>query len=265
MTASPSQFACLALSGGMDSSTLLLHLLAKGYQVTALSFLYGQKHRVEIDCAEKMVKYLQEQGHIIHHHLIHLQGLESLLFSALVEGGKAVPEGAYTADNMQDTVVPNRNKIFISILQSVALSIALKEQATTLVAMGVHAGDHAVYPDCRPRFIEADHQAFCLGNWQSDKVKNYLPYLHSDKYEVLRDGLNACEALNLDFDEVYKRTMTSYAPNSQGISDYKSGASLQRISAFMKLNRIDPLSYADETGIVDWETVTQFVKNNTRK
>lgn len=252
-------FACLALSGGMDSTSLLIHLLAKHYQVTAISFMYGQKHLIEMECAKQIIDYLQTKNLPVTHHIIELKGLESLLFSSLIQNDLTIPKGHYCEDNMRSTVVPNRNKLFISILQSVALSIATKEQAKTLVAMGIQAGDHTTYPDCRQEFIDADYQAYLIGNWDAALVSNYLPYINTDKYGILLDGLASCAALNLDFDEVYKRTITSYAPNAHGISDYESGSSIARIEAFMRLKRQDPILYADNSGIVSWETVTAYV------
>ena len=85
--------AVLSLSGGMDSSTLLLHLLANGYKVTALSFDYGQKHRVELERAQQLVNYLKANDIHINYQVIRLDGLTSLLNSALVTGGEEVPEG----------------------------------------------------------------------------------------------------------------------------------------------------------------------------
>ena len=119
--------AVLSLSGGMDSSTLLLHLLAHGYEVTALSFDYGQKHRVELERAKALVEYINDRmfynktDNFVKHQIIKLDGLQQLLNSALVTGGKDVPEGHYEQDNMKETVVPNRNKIFASLIQAVAL------------------------------------------------------------------------------------------------------------------------------------------------
>ena len=104
--------AVLSLSGGMDSSTLLLHLLNNDYEVTALSFDYGQKHRVELERAQQLIDYLRNSSYKVKYQVIKLDGLSSLLNSNLVEGGEDVPEEHYEQDNMKDTVVPNRNKIF---------------------------------------------------------------------------------------------------------------------------------------------------------
>ena len=257
----------------LDSSTLLLHLLANGYQVTALSFDYGQKHRVELERAKELVEYINQQFHndgtfferAVQHQIIKLDGLQQLLNSALVTGGNDVPEGHYEQDNMKETVVPNRNKIFSSIIQAVALSLATKgEKHDVAIALGVHAGDHAVYLDCREEFRDADLHAFKIGNWDSELVNFYTPYLEINKYDILKDGLECCNELGLDFDEVYKRTNTSYKPIyipkpestsrveeahrtvfGDWYSDYKSASSVERIEAFIKLGRPDPVAYAD--------------------
>ena len=245
--------AVLSLSGGMDSSTLLLHLLSNGYKVTALSFDYGQKHRVELERAQELVDYLKANDLPIRYQVIKLDGLTDLLNSALVTGGDEVPEGHYAEDNMKATVVPNRNKIFSSLVQSVALSIANETEQDTFISLGIHSGDHAIYPDCRQEFRDADHEAFVIGNWDAERVKFYTPYLEGDKYTILQDGEIACDKLGLDFDEVYKRTNTSYKPFPSGNSDYKSASSVERIEAFIKLDRPDPVQYEDETGPVTWE------------
>ena len=149
--------AVLSLSGGMDSSSLLLHLLANGYEVTALGFDYGQKHKVELERATSLVEYLQSKNLPVVHQIIKLDGLSYLLNSALVAGGKDVPEGHYEQDNMKETVVPNRNKIFASLIPAVALSWATRgEKRPIEIAMGIHAGDHAIYPDCRQEFRDID-------------------------------------------------------------------------------------------------------------
>ena len=246
--------AVLSLSGGMDSSTVLLYLLEKDYEVTALSFDYGQKHNVELERASELIEYLDKAGYPVKYQRITLQGLVGLLDSNLVKGGDDVPEGHYEEENMKDTVVPNRNKIFSSIIQAVALSIANEKNCEVEIAMGIHAGDHAIYPDCRQEFRDADYEAFKQGNWDADKVTCLTPYIDGEKYDILKDGLYCCEKLGLDFDEVYKRTNTSYKPDAKGRSDYKSASSVERIEAFLKLGRKDPVEYID-----GWETAKNHV------
>ena len=237
--------AVLSLSGGMDSSTVLLHLLANDYEVTAISFNYGQKHNIELARAQQLIDYLKEKGHNVNYQEIILVGLVDLLNSNLVQGGEEVPEGHYEEENMKDTVVPNRNKMFSSIIQAVALSIANEKNCEVKISMGIHAGDHAIYPDCRQEFRDADYNAFVEGNWDADKVTYYTPFLNGDKFDILVEGQSACYKLDIDFNEVYKRTNTSYKPTAEGLSDYKSASSVERIEAFIKLGRKDPVEYVD--------------------
>jgi len=250
----------VSLSGGMDSSTLLLRALKEYDTVTGISFDYGQKHRVELERAQQLINYLADNGHKVNYRQIQLNGLVDLLDSALVEGGDDVPEGHYENDNMKETVVPNRNKMFASITQAVALSIANKSEETCDIALGIHAGDHAVYPDCRQEFRDADDAAFREGNWDADRVGYFTPYLDTDKFGILQDGEILCAKLKIDFNEVYKRTNTSYKPYPSGNSDYKSASSVERIEAFIALGRKDPVQYEDETGEVDYEVAESHVK-----
>ena len=269
----------VSLSGGMDSSTLLLRAIEKYDSVTAISFDYGQKHRVELERAQQLVDYINENcpadencfnGCTVNYRQIKLDGLVDLLDSALVEGGDDVPEGHYEQENMKETVVPNRNKMFASITQAVALSVANKTEDVCDIALGIHAGDHAVYPDCRQEFRDADDAAFRMGNWDADRVGYFTPYLDTDKFGILQDGEKLCEVLGIDFDEVYRRTNTSYKPIKvysrpetnawEWYSDYKSASSVERIEAFIKLGRPDPVGYADETGVVSYQVAKAHVE-----
>jgi 7-cyano-7-deazaguanine synthase len=137
--------------------------------------------------------------------------------------------------------------------------------------MGIHAGDHAIYPDCRQEFRDADYKAFAEGNWEASRVSYYTPYLNGDKFDILKDGEVCCKELGVDFDMVYKRTNTSYKPvfiphpwsdtgGGDWYSDYKSASSVERIEAFLKLGRPDPVVYADETGVVDYEVAKAHVE-----
>ena len=320
----------ISLSGGMDSSTLLLRCLKEYDTCTAISFDYGQKHRVELERAQSLVDYINDtktkvtgnldqiqndllkfhgitpegfsdmikevkgEASPINYRQIQLNGLADLLNSALVTGGEEVPEGHYAEENMKATVVPNRNKIFASITQAIALSIAEKTGEQCDIAMGIHAGDHAIYPDCRQEFRDADDHAFRMGNWGSEKVGYFTPYLEGDKFTILQDGEKLCKELGLNFDDVYSRTNTSYKPihwdsntktvitdpsvlgrysntekTSKWYSDYKSASSVERVEAFIKLGRKDPVGYADETGPVTWEhvvnEVTKTLENHGEK
>jgi 7-cyano-7-deazaguanine synthase len=290
------KYAVLSLSGGLDSSTVLLRLLSEGYECTAISFDYGQKHKVELERAADLVKYINssfivdeesktvDYPYYVKHQVITLGGLSQLLNSTLVEGGDEVPEGHYAEENMKDTVVPNRNMIFSSIVQAVALSIANKNNTECVIALGLHSGDHAIYPDTTEEFRQSCLNTFRIGNWNSEKVGYYAPYMETDKFGILQDGEKCCEILGLDFNEIYSRTNTSYkpiwipAPEStsrveeahrtkfgEWYSDYKSASSVERIEAFIKLGRPDPVAYADpELGPVTWETVTEHVKQTIK-
>jgi 7-cyano-7-deazaguanine synthase len=269
----------------MDSSTLLLRCLREYDTVTAISFDYGQKHRVELERAQSLVDYINDEvkSNIqihgdsfpgVNYRQIQLNGLTDLLNSALVTGGADVPEGHYAEENMKATVVPNRNKIFASIVQAVALSIADKTGENCDIAMGIHSGDHAIYLDCRQEFRDADDHAFRVGNWGSEKVGYFTPYLEGDKFTILQDGETLCNELDLNFNEIYSRTNTSYKPlyhefayEEEGnivevkewFSDYKSASSVERVEAFIKLGRPDPTLYANEEGPVTWEHVVKEV------
>lgn len=278
----------LSLSGGMDSSSLLLKLLKDGYEVTALSFDIGQKHKVELERATELVEYLNNERFgdgklkwgLIKHQIIKLDGLSDLLVSGLIDNDSMeMKKGHYAHENALTTVVPNRNSIFASIVYAVALSVVKRTGEKCQIALGTHMGDFdnktqtGIYPDCSEEFRTALEHAFKIGNWDSDKVDYYAPYNITDKTGVLKDGIDSCEYFNLDFKEIYSRTNTSYAPIYVGfidgndmlergvwLSDYKSGSSVERIESFIKLGLEDPLQYAEEDGtLVSWDFVKEYV------
>ena len=244
--------AIMAFSGGMDSTGLLVHLLSKGYSVSTLSYDYGQKHSIELDRAKSNIEYLASKGFEVEHRVVDLKSAMSIFHSALTSTDIDVPEGHYEEEQMKATVVPNRNAIFASILYGYALSIAVKENTDVEIALGVHSGDHAIYPDCRPEFYESIGKSFALGNWDSERVSFTLPYINGDKVTILRDALISCQKLDLDFETIFANTNTSYNPDERGRASGKSGADVERILAFHAIGKRDPVEYIDS-----WEVVLE--------
>ena len=242
----------MALSGGMDSTALLLRMLASGHSVTCISYNYGQRHIVELERAQKNIKYLASKGYTVGQILVDLSSAMSSFASTLTDTSTDVPEGHYEEEQMKHTVVPNRNAIFTSILYGHALSISAVEDCNVSLTLGVHSGDHAIYPDCRPEFYSQLMQALDTGNWGSDRISIDLPYIDSDKEGILRDALQSCQKLGLDFDVVFANTNTSYSPDRQGRSSGKTGSDVERILAFHAIGKADPVEYVD-----DWDTVLE--------
>lgn len=250
------KIAVISLSGGMDSTCLMVRLLAEGYKVYGLSVNYGQKHKVELQRLWQNILYLEDKKLPLEKwNLIDLSVLGTLFNSSLLNSDTDVPVGHYEEENMKSTVVPNRNAIFSSLLFGYALSIANKENCAVDICLGVHSGDHAIYPDCRPEFYKEIEKAFKSGNWDSERVNFTLPYLEMDKTSILEDCLKNCEILNLDFDTVLGNTNTSYNPDENGNSSGTSGADVERVEAFINIGRKDPVPY-----VMGWEETVKHVK-----
>ena len=242
----------MSLSGGMDSTSVLIRLINEGYKIDCLSFNYGQKHVIEVEKAIENIAYLSRKGYQIKHQIIDLTSAMSIFHSSLTNEEIIVPEGHYEETQMKSTVVPNRNAIFSSIIYGYALSIVAKEDINVKIALGVHSGDHAIYPDCRPEFYQSLETSFRLGNWDSERVDFYLPYINGDKVTILNDAMKSCQDLGIDFDTIFSNTITSYNPDNEGRSSGKSGSDIERILAFNKVGRRDPIEY-----IEPWEKVLQ--------
>lgn len=246
--------AVLSLSGGMDSTSLLIKLLAEEYDVYSVSFDYGQKHKAELQVLQKNLTYLSQKGFHVEHKIINVEQLGQLLTSSLTDESKSIPTGHYNSENMLSTVVPNRNAIFSSIVYGYALSIAKHHNTNVGIFLGVHSGDHEIYPDCRPEFYKELEQAFKTGNWDSESVGFELPFLLLNKTEILYSCLEDCKKLGLDFDTVIGNTLTSYNAE-KGISTGTSGSDIERIEAFINIGRKDPIPY--ELG---WEETVKRAK-----
>lgn len=212
----------VVFSGGMDSFTLLNQAIKDGHDVYALSFDYGQKHRRELECSQKVTGQCN-----IPHKITDITALSELLqSSSLVSPNIEVPEGHYEAENMKSTVVPNRNMILLSIAIGYAVDIEAEE-----VWYGAHSGDHAIYPDCRPEFVEKMNDVATIANFSP--VTIFAPYLYKDKSDILKDGIR----MGLD----YSNTWTCYKGREKACG--KCGACVERLEAFGKLGVIDPLEY----------------------
>ena len=227
----------------MDSTALLVRLLAQRREIFGLSFDYGQKHRIELERLAANLEYLRQHDLAVQWELLDVSILGRLFHSALTSSNWQVPTGHYKQENMKQTVVPNRNAIFSSIAYGYALSIANRHQANVDLCLGVHSGDHLIYPDCRPEFYEALFKAFTIGNWDSERVEMYLPYLNDDKVGILKDAQESIAHLGLDFETIFRNTCTSYQPDSEGRSSGLTGSDVERILAFHALGLQDPIEY----------------------
>lgn len=176
----------IVLSGGMDSTTLLHEY--KNRIALAVTFDYGSKHNArEIECARINCRMLD-----IEHLVIPLEFMGRYFKSSLLIGGEDIPEGHYEDENMKSTVVPFRNGIMLSIAAGLAESRGLRK-----VMLANHGGDHAIYPDCRPGFVEAMSKAIQEGTYEG--VTIFAPYTNITKSDIARRG----KSLGVDYSLTY--------------------------------------------------------------
>lgn len=212
------QPAVVILSGGMDSTTLLYDVIRKHSSIYAISFNYDQKHKKELSMAKATCEVLG-----VPHKICNLQVLNEVAPSALTRDDWEVPEGHYAEESMKQTVVPNRNMVMLSI----AISYAISLNAPT-VYYGAHSGDHDIYPDCRPEFVEAMSKAALLADWF--QVSLQAPYLNMTKGDIAALG----KELVVD----YSLTWTCY--KGQATPCGKCGACVERREAFAFAGAHDP-------------------------
>jgi 7-cyano-7-deazaguanine synthase len=209
----------IVLSGGMDSTTLLYQLLKEAKKVKAISFNYGQRHVRELEQAKKTCEKLG-----VEHKIVDMSFLKEIVSNSSLTSDMLMPHGHYAAENMKKTVVPNRNMIMASI----AIGWAVNENFDE-VALGVHAGDHTIYPDCRPEFILALNHISQLANFRPIRI--YAPFLNIDKGDIAIKG----KELGVD----YSLSHTCYEGTE--VPCGLCGACQERKEAFTKANLIDPL------------------------
>lgn len=221
----------LILSGGLDSTVLSYRLRAEGCRLTMLSFDYGQRHRRELECASRTARRLAG-----FHSVVDLSAIAVLLAgSSLTDSAVAVPDGHYTDASMQATVVPNRNAIMLDV--AVAQAVALNADA---VAFGAHSGDHPVYPDCRPRFVEVYRRMVKVANqgFLHPRFMLMAPFLTLSKVEIVRIGAE----LEVPFAE----TWSCY--RGAEIHCGTCGTCVERQEAFQLAEVADPTVYEREVG-----------------
>lgn len=212
----------VVLSGGMDSSVLLHHHLAARDEVIALSVDYGQRHRKELDYAAKLCSRLT-----VEHHIVDLSSVGKLFkSSSLTNPQVQVPHGHYAEENMKVTVVPNRNMILLSL----AIGLAVDRKAD-YVSYAAHAGDHAIYPDCREEFVAAMAEVAQLCDWH--KVGLLRPFVDRTKADLVTLGAK----LDVDF----RFTWSCY--EGQGQHCGRCGTCVERREAFYLASVHDPTVY----------------------
>lgn len=208
-------------SGGMDSFTLLHLARARGLKVHALSFNYGQRHVRELDVAAAVCS---AEG--IPHKVIDIRAMSEVMSGSSLTSDIEVPEGHYEEDTMKATVVPNRNMILLSLATGYAVTTG-----AGAVWYGAHGGDHAIYPDCRPEFVEKMDAVCRVANYEPVGIE--APFMAMDKGQILAEGLK----LGLD----YSQTWTCY--NGRDKACGRCGSCVERLEAFAANGVTDPLTY----------------------
>ena len=232
--------AILSLSGGLDSTALLLHLIDKGYDIHTISYYYGQKNKVELDGLARILNYLEYEGYKIPNQRVDLSSVFGSFNSSLTSSDVDVPTGKTDESKMKMNFVPNRNAIFSSVLYGFAVSIAKESDTQLDICLGVHAGDgNIIPPDCTPEFYEKLEDAFKIGNVNTENINYYLPYVNKKKFNIIKEAHEICESLNLNFEYIFENSISCYNGNGCG----KCGACKDRILAFDKAGIKDVTKY----------------------
>lgn len=215
--------AVVLLSGGMDSAVCLHDVHARGFAVYALSFRYGQRHRLELQAASAMAQALAVQSHLIFD-----LSAEAFGGSALTDA-VPVPKGGGTGGGIPVTYVPARNTVFLSLALAWAETLGASD-----LFIGVNAVDFSGYPDCRPEFIEAFERLANVAT-RDGPYRIHAPLLHLSKADIIRRGL----ALGVDF----SRTLSCYDPDGEGLACGACDACRLRLEGFSALGLVDPAGY----------------------
>jgi 7-cyano-7-deazaguanine synthase len=222
----PPRQVVVIVSGGLDSTVLAYWFATRDSELRLLSFDYGQRHRIELEHAAEIAGLLH-----CPHEIVDLSAIGRLLTgSALTDADVAVPDGHYTDESMRATVVPNRNAIMLDIAVAVAIA-----HGADAVAFGAHAGDHAIYPDCRPEFVDSFARSARIANegLLADGFTVLAPFLGYTKTQIVRIG----EALAVPFE----RTWSCY--RGEAVHCGTCGTCTERREAFAQAGIADPTVY----------------------
>ena len=214
--------AVVLLSGGMDSTTLLYQLISEGWQVWPLTVCYGQRHSREMKSAEAICRHLD-----LPYQPCNLEAVKPLLQGSSQTDNIAVPVGHYADPVMRVTVVPNRNMILLAVAAAMAIS-----KGASIVAYAAHAGDHTVYPDCRPEFTQALEGALRLCHYDGG-IQLYTPFIRKTKAEIVGIGL--------ELGVPYQMTYSCYEGQERHCG--KCGTCVERLEAFAANGIPDPVVY----------------------
>ena len=216
--------ALVLFSGGLDSTVLATQMKRDAEETRLLSINYGQRHAKEFNHSQRVAKHLD-----LPHEILNLSQLGAILGgSSLTDKGLALPEGHYAEESMKSTVVPNRNMILLALAGGHALSLGFDT-----IAYAAHAGDHTIYPDCRPAFADAMDRAFGLADWNT--LSLHRPFVDMTKSDLVSLGTELNAPLHL--------TWSCYAGNE--IHCGKCGTCVERKEAFALANVPDPTKYEE--------------------
>lgn len=217
--------AIAIVSGGLDSVTLAYQLHHQGFDLHLLSFDYGQRHRKELQFSELCAQRLGAE-----YSLVNVSALGSLLKGSALTDQIEVPEGHYAAPNMAVTVVDNRNAIMLAIAYGVAVS-----EKAEVVAAGFHAGDHPIYPDCRPEFVSAFDamERIATAGHGDPNLRLVAPFVDKTKSDIVRIGVT----LGIP----YADTWSCYKGGEKHCG--RCGTCYERREAFELAGVVDPTEY----------------------
>jgi len=215
----------VVMSGGMDSSTLLWQLLDEGDECLTVTVDYGQRHRKEIEAAQQMAAICD-----VPHRLVNVAALSQHLTGSALTDDVDVPHGHYAEESMRATVVPNRNMILLAVAGGVAVA-----NGCNRIATAVHAGDHFVYPDCRPQFIESCSATLAIATESFGDVTIHAPFVNITKAEIAARG----EVLGVP----WAKTWTCYEGGD--IHCGRCATCVERLEAFDLAGVTEPTEYAD--------------------